>query len=58
MIQNFAASAAAARSTMFWLTVLAAFSLAGPLSSARADITPEGDVAPADPSTWGDYDLS
>jgi fibronectin-binding autotransporter adhesin len=32
--------------------LLAAFSLASPLASARADITPSGNVTPSNPSNW------
>ena len=39
------------RSMSFWFTLLATISLASPLSSVHADITPIGDVEP-DPSTW------
>ena len=35
-----------------WLLVLAVFSLAVPLASAWAEITPTGDVSPSNPSTW------
>ncbi len=34
------------------LVLLAAVFHAGPLSSARADVTPEGDVSPSNPSGW------
>ncbi len=47
-----ATCAATARSTSFWLALLAAFSLAGPLPRAHAVITPTGDVSPTNPSTW------
>ena len=40
------------RSLSFCFALLAAFSLAGPLPSARADITPIGDVSPSNRSTW------
>ncbi|MGB7732477.1 MAG: hypothetical protein WBL72_02165, partial [Thermoguttaceae bacterium] len=39
------------RSMSFWFALLVAISLVGPLTSARAAITPAGDVEP-DPSTW------
>lgn len=53
MIRYFTArAAAAARLISFWLTVLATFSLTAAPLSARADITPYGDVLPSDPSTW------
>jgi T5SS/PEP-CTERM-associated repeat protein len=42
----------ATRSRSFWFALLAAISLAGSLASARAAITPIGDVEPANPSTW------
>jgi T5SS/PEP-CTERM-associated repeat protein len=44
--------ARAARSVWFVLALVASFFIAGPLASARADITPTGDVSPTDPSTW------
>ena len=53
MIRFLAASAvAAARSTSFWLIFVAAFFLVVPIVPVRGDITPDGDVSPADPSTW------
>jgi T5SS/PEP-CTERM-associated repeat protein len=53
MIRYFTACvAAAARSRLVWLTVLAVFSLLAGRPSVRADITPYGDVFPSDPSTW------
>jgi fibronectin-binding autotransporter adhesin len=45
-------AAMAMRSTSFWFALLAVFSLVGPLPSARAAITPIGEVLPTDPSTW------
>jgi T5SS/PEP-CTERM-associated repeat protein len=36
----------------FWFAMLAMSSFVGPVSSARADIAPLGDVSPADPLTW------
>jgi hypothetical protein len=45
-------AARAARSVTFWRAFLAAFSLVGPLSLARADFTWTGDVEPSDPPTW------
>ncbi len=42
----------ATHSMSFWFALLTAFSLAGPLASARAAFTPIGDVEPFDPSTW------
>jgi fibronectin-binding autotransporter adhesin len=44
--------ARAARSKSCGLALVALSFLAGPLASARADITPTGDVSPADLSTW------
>jgi T5SS/PEP-CTERM-associated repeat protein len=53
MIRSFPRSAAtAARSRSFWLALLAAMSVAGPLHVARAAILPEGDVSPGNPSSW------
>jgi hypothetical protein len=45
-------AATAARSILFCCALLAALSLAGPLPSARAAITPTGDVSPSNPSGW------
>ncbi len=43
------------RSKSFWLTLLATVSVAASVPSARAAITPGGDVSPSDPSTWDYY---
>lgn len=43
------------RSKSFWLTLLAALSLVASPTSARAAITPEGEVSPSDPATWDYY---
>ena len=48
-------AATAMRSKSFRLTLLAAISVAASVASARAAITPEGDVSPSDPSTWDYY---
>jgi fibronectin-binding autotransporter adhesin len=36
----------------FWIALLAVSCFMGPISSVFADITPLGDISPADPSTW------
>ena len=48
-------AATAMRSKSFWLTLLAALSLVASPTSARAAITPEGEVSPSDPATWDYY---
>ncbi len=48
-------AATATHSMSFWFALLAAFSLAGPLPSARADITWFGDIAPPNPPSWDYY---
>ena len=45
-------AATSGRSLSFCFALLAAFSLAGPLPSACADITATGDVEPTDANTW------
>ena len=40
------------RRISLWLISLAAIFLAGPVRTARAGITPTGDVEPANPSSW------
>lgn len=52
MNQYVTACAAAARSRWLWLVVLVVFTFVVGLPNARGDITPEGDVFPADPSMW------
>jgi T5SS/PEP-CTERM-associated repeat protein len=42
----------AARSISLALALVPLFFIAGPLASARADITSTGDVSPSEPSTW------